>query len=91
MDNGTLALLIPVLALAIPVVAIVFSGLIKLAKARAEAETRGLLPEADARLEALEQEVGRLRQELGETQERVDFAERLLARGEENRRLGKDS
>lgn len=31
------------------------------------------------RLEALEHEVGSLRYELGETQERLDFAERLLA------------
>jgi hypothetical protein len=40
------------------------------------------------RLEALEVEVGRLRQELGETQERLDFAERMLAQGQEARRLG---
>ncbi len=44
--------------------------------------------EADAgRLEALEGEMGGLRQELGETQERLDFAERLLAQGQELRRV----
>jgi hypothetical protein len=35
--------------------------------------------ETSGRLQALEQEIGTLRQELGETQERLDFAERLLA------------
>jgi hypothetical protein len=39
-------------------------------------------------LDALEIEVGNLRQELGETQERLDFAERLLAQGSETRRVG---
>jgi hypothetical protein len=39
-------------------------------------------------LEALEVEVGNLRQELGETQERLDFAERMLAQGAESRRVG---
>lgn len=38
-------------------------------------------------LEALEVEVSKLRQELGETQERLDFAERVLARGPESRRM----
>lgn len=42
-------------------------------------------PEA---LESLEAEVGRLRQELSEMQERLDFAERLLAQGPEARRVG---
>jgi len=39
-------------------------------------------------LEALEAEVSRLRQEVSETQERLDFAERLLAQGPEARRVG---
>ena len=39
-------------------------------------------------LEALEGEVGNLRGELSETQERLDFAERLLAQGVEARRVG---
>jgi hypothetical protein len=44
-----------------------------------------------ARLEAVEAELGELgglRQELGEMQERLDFAERLLAQGSETRRMG---
>ncbi len=43
--------------------------------------------ERPARLEALEVEVSKLWQELGETQERLDFAERLLAQGPETRRV----
>jgi hypothetical protein len=39
-------------------------------------------------LDALEAEVSRLRQELTETQERMDFTERLLAQGPEGRRAG---
>ena len=41
-----------------------------------------------SKLEALEAEVRMLRQELTETQERLDFAERLLAQGPEARRVG---
>lgn len=37
--------------------------------------------EALESLEALEAEVSSMRQELGETQERLDFAERLMAQG----------
>jgi hypothetical protein len=43
--------------------------------------------ELQAGLEALEFEVSNLRQELSETQERLDFAERLLAQGAEQRRV----
>jgi hypothetical protein len=90
MDRHALALLIPILALAIPVTAIVFGGLFKLARLRLE-ETRiraGALPGgAEAELAALRDEVEGLRQELGEVQERVDFAERLLTRSGEVERL----
>lgn len=44
--------------------------------------------EVEARLEALEGEWSKLRQELNETHERLDFAERLLAQGAEARRVG---
>ena len=43
------------------------------------------------RLDALEGEVGELRRELTETQERLDFAERVLAQGRETRRVGPES
>jgi hypothetical protein len=41
--------------------------------------------EPSARFEALETEVTRLRQELTEAQERLDFTERLLAQGDKRR------
>jgi hypothetical protein len=43
--------------------------------------------ELEAGLEALEFEVSKMRQELNETQERLDFAERLLAQPPEQRRV----
>jgi predicted nucleic acid-binding Zn-ribbon protein len=47
-------------------------------------------PSADvtARLEALERGAEALQQELAETQERLDFAERLLSKAREERRIG---
>jgi hypothetical protein len=43
--------------------------------------------ELQPRLEALEFEVSDLRRELSETQERLDFAERVLAQAQESRRM----
>ena len=45
-------------------------------------------PDAQARLEAVEEEVAHLREQLIETQERVDFAERLLAKVRDAKQLG---
>jgi hypothetical protein len=42
---------------------------------------------SEARFEALDSEMSRLRQELSETQERLDFAERMLAQRPEPRRV----
>jgi hypothetical protein len=42
------------------------------------------------RLETLELEVGQIRRELGEAQERLDFTERMLAQGREARHLDVD-
>ena len=44
--------------------------------------------EIPARLESLEIEVGNLRRELGEAQERIDFTERVMAKAQEQRRVG---
>ena len=44
--------------------------------------------DVEARLEALEAEVSRQRRELTDAQERLDFAERLLAQAREARRVG---
>ena len=84
MDRQTLALLIPIMALAIPVVAVIFAGINKSMRLRIEeAKVRaGLNPEVAEELEALAQDVQDLRQQLTEVSERMDFAERLLTRGE---------
>lgn len=75
------------LAPLIPIVAIIAIAAVKIARLRA---TRPESPSADvtARLEALERGVEGLQQELAETQERVDFAERLLSKAREERRIG---
>jgi len=49
---------------------------------------RELPPDVTGRLEELEGDVQRLQQELGETQERLDFAERLLSTVRDERRIG---
>jgi hypothetical protein len=46
------------------------------------------LPTPSAGLEALEADLYRMREELSEAQERLDFAERMLAQGAEARRMG---
>ena len=72
-----------VIAVSIPVVAIICGSLVKIQKLKNEA--RGELPAEDlARLDALEHEVVALRQELTEAQERLDFTERLLTKGRES-------
>jgi hypothetical protein len=75
------------LAPLIPIVAIVAFAAVKIAGLRAN---RSELPVGDlaARLEALEHGFEGLRQELAETQERLDFAERILSKPQEERRIG---
>jgi len=60
---------------------------VKIARLRA---ARLQSPPADVteRLEAVEHRVEELQQELAETQERLDFAERLLSKAREERRIG---
>ena len=60
---------------------------IKLARLRA-ARPQSPSDELIARLEAVEGRVQDLQQELVETQERLDFAERLLSTAREDRRIG---
>jgi hypothetical protein len=89
MDPDVLSGLVGVLGVMIPLSAITIGGLLILSRSRiGEAVARriagdGRHPEWDAHLEALEDEVARLRAQLGETNERLDFAERLLVRGQE--------
>ncbi|HJR17324.1 MAG TPA: hypothetical protein VJ808_10765 [Gemmatimonadales bacterium] len=75
------------LAPLIPIVAIIAVAAVKIAGLRAN---RPQLPSTDvtARLEALEHSFDGLRQELAETQERLDFAERILSTAREERRIG---
>jgi Tfp pilus assembly protein PilO len=90
MEKQVIALLIPIFALAIPLAGIVFFGLQKLARTRLE-EARlraGVLgKESEAEIAALRDEVGDLRRELSDMQERMDFAERLLSQAREMERL----
>ena len=74
MDPGSIGALVPVAA-------ILVYGAVKIAKIKAQAggHAGAVDPDAAARLEAVENEIGTLRQELGEVHERLDFAERLLA------------
>ena len=80
MGRQELALLIPILALAIPVAAVILNGMHKMAKLRLEEARLRLGVGGDsAELQALRSEVDAMRGELNELQERVDFAERMLA------------
>jgi Tfp pilus assembly protein PilO len=84
------ALLIPILALCIPVVVVVSHGLQKVMKLRIE-EARlrgeGLRTGDGAELQALRSEVADLRHELAEVEERLDFTERALVQHREAARL----
>jgi len=89
-DRHALALLIPILALSIPVLGIALHGLqkywqVRLEEARIRAGTLGSGSEAE--LGQLRGEVDQLRQELAEVQERLDFTERMLAKSSERDRL----
>lgn len=84
MDRQELAMLIPIVAMTIPIVAIIFNGWQKVARTRLEeARVRAgaLDGPAAGEVSALREEVGEVRRELAEIQERLDFAERLLTRG----------
>jgi len=70
----------------IPIAAIVAYAAVKIAKIRASPSAT-LPAEVTARLESLEQKVEGLHQELAETHERLDFAERLLSQARDERRL----
>ena len=82
-----------VIALMIPIVAIVCGTLLKFANLRAAERRDGGGGGGDtiARLEAMEQELTAVRQELAEAHERLDFTERLLAKGQEGKRVGEDA
>ncbi len=68
-------------------VAITAVTFVKVARLRA-ARTGSLPADATARIEALERTVESLQHDLVDTQERLDFAERMLGKAREERRLG---
>jgi predicted nucleic acid-binding Zn-ribbon protein len=72
----------------IPIVAIIAVAAVKIARLRA---TRPESPSIDvtARFEALERVVQELQHDVAETQERLDFTERLLSKAREERRIGR--
>jgi alkylation response protein AidB-like acyl-CoA dehydrogenase len=83
MDAGVVALLIPIAA-------IVTGGVVKIFKVRESsrfANRDGDSQALQARLAAMEQDLAAMRGELSETQERLDFTERLLAQAREAKRL----
>lgn len=71
MDPGSVGVLIPIVAIAT-------WGAVKIATIRSNARAVGSDPQTARRLEAMEDEIGSLRRELSEAQERIDFTERLL-------------
>ena len=79
MDAGQIALLIPV-------VAIIMGGLVKISRNVNPANSQRPSPDLEVRIQRLEDELGSVRQELAEAQERLDFAERLLAKAREDSR-----
>ena len=74
----------------IPIAAIIMVGLVRISRHWGP----GIQPQGSAskqleeRLEAVEQELASLHHDLTETQERLDFAERLLAQTREGKRIG---
>jgi hypothetical protein len=72
MDPGSIGALVPVAA-------ILVYGAVKIANIQARSRAGGADPDAAARLQSVEMELGALRQEMGEVHERLDFTERLLA------------
>jgi hypothetical protein len=68
-------------------IGIIAGAVIKIVRLRM---ARSELPPADvaARIDGLESDVQRLQQDLAETQERLDFTERVLGKARDERRIG---
>ena len=75
------------LAPLIPIVAIIAFAAVKIARIRAT-RPGSLTPDVSARLEAVENVLQNVQEELTETQERLDFAERLLTKTRDEPRIG---
>lgn len=86
MDPGVIALMIPIVAI------VCFSVVVLRVYSMRAAERREMGGgDTLARLEAMEQELASVRQELTEAHERLDFTERLLAKGPEAKRGGEEA
>lgn len=70
----------------IPIIAIAAFAAIRIARINA-GRGAAAAPEIAGRVDELEQSVQHLQRELAETQERLDFTERLLATVKEQRKL----
>lgn len=83
-----MGILIPLFALAIPLLVIGFNGMQKVQRLRIEELKLRAGDGGDgAAIDELRGEVDALRQELAEVHERLDFTERLLARQADGGRL----
>jgi hypothetical protein len=74
------------LAPLIPIAAIIAIAAVKIARIRA-ARPESVSADVTARLDALEHGFEALQHELTETQDRLDFAERILSKAREERRI----
>jgi predicted nucleic acid-binding Zn-ribbon protein len=74
------------LAPLIPITAIIAFAVVKIVGIRTTSQA-SLSGDVKARLESLEAKVDGLQQELSETHERLDFAERLLSQARDDRRI----
>jgi hypothetical protein len=92
MDPDILTGIAQVLVVMIPVLALSIGGVFVLSRSRiGEALARRIAgdshhPECESQIAALRDQVDVLQSLLNDTQERLDFAERLLTRVEESRR-----
>ena len=94
MDTDFLLALKGVLGVMIPVLALSVGGLVVVARSRlGDALARRIAgdsrhPDCEAELDALQEELATLRIQLADTQERLEFAERVLTRVERHPQLG---
>jgi hypothetical protein len=92
MDLEILQGVAEVLVVTIPLIAVGAGGLLLLSRSRlGEAVARRIAGDSRSsayqeQVDALQDELAGLRNQLSEMQERVDFAERLLSRADDNRR-----
>jgi hypothetical protein len=79
-----------IVALVIPIAAIVTGGAVKIVRVRESSRQGpgdGPTAAIEARLAEIEHDLNALRGELSETQERLDFTERLLSQAREDKRI----